>query len=83
MPRGAVDSSMHYCPRPQLFYYTTEPETNNILLAIDCLIGVRRRKPVTSHGILVPLNVICHGIVKHFTTLFFHYVYMGDVTGMV
>ena len=34
-----------------MFYYTTEPETNNVLLEIDCLIGARRRKPVTSHGI--------------------------------
>ena len=58
-----------------------KPNTN--LLAIDCLIGARRRKPVTSHGILVTLNVIGHGIVKNYTTLIPHYVYMGDVTGMV
>ena len=64
-------------------YYTTEPETNNALLAIDCLIGARRRKPVTSHGIFVTLNVIGHGIVKNYNILFFHYIYMGDVTGMV
>ena len=49
-----------------LFYYTTESETNNVLLAMDCLIGVRRRKPVTSHGILVTLNVIGHGIVNNY-----------------
>ena len=47
------------------------------------LIGARRRKPVNSHGILVTLKVIAHGIVKNYTTLFPHYVYMGDVTGMV
>ena len=58
-------------------------ETNTVLLAIDCLIGARRLKPVTSHGILVTLNVIGHGIVKNFTTLIPHYVFMGDVTGMV
>ena len=50
---------------------------------MHCLIGARRHKPVLSHGILVTLNVIGHGIVKNYTTLFPHYVYMGDVTGMV
>ena len=49
-----------------------EPETNNVLLAIDCLIDARRRKSVASHGILVTLNVIGHGIVKNYTTLFLH-----------
>ena len=58
-------------------------ETNTVLLAIDCLIGARRRKPVTSNGILVTLNVIGNRIVKNYTTLIPHYVYMGDVTGMV
>ena len=66
-----------------MFYYTTEPKTNNGLLAIDSLIGARLRKPMLSHGILVTLNVIGHGIVKNYTTLFPHYVYMGDVTDMV
>ena len=66
-----------------MFYYTTESETNNVLLAIDCLIGARRRKPVTSLGILVTFNVIGHGIVKNYTILIPHYVYMGGVTGMV
>ena len=51
--------------------------------SIDSLIGARCRKPVTSHGILVTLNVIGHVIVKNYTTLISHYVYMGDVTGMV
>ena len=105
-----MDSSMHYCPRPQgrgqlcielstvprgigltilpnrheiTVLITTESEINNVLLAFDCLIGARRHKPVTSHGILVTLNVIGHGIVKNYTTLFPNYVYMGVVTGMV
>ena len=105
-----MDSSMHYCPRPQgrgqlcielstvprgivltilpnkherTFLLHNGAETNTVLLAIDCLIGARRRKPVTSHGILVTLNVIGHGIVKNYTTLVPHYVNMGDVTGMV
>ena len=47
------------------------------------LIGARRRKPVNSHGILVTLKVIGHGIVKTYTIIFPHYVYMGDVTCMV
>ena len=106
-----MDSSMHYCPRPQgrgqlcielsteprgivltilpnrheitvlLHSVTTEPESND-LLAIDCLIGARRRKPVNSH-ILVTLKAIGHGIVKNYTTIFPHYFYMDDVTGMV
>ena len=45
--------------------FTTEAETNTVLLTIDCLIGARRRKPVTSHGILVTLNGIGHVIVKN------------------
>ena len=63
-----------YVPLRALFlvYYTTEPETNNVLLAIDCLLGARRRKLEASHGILVTLNVIGHGIVKNYTTLFPH-----------
>ena len=87
MPRGALDSSMHYCSRPQGrgqlcielstvlrgIVLTILPnkheitvllhngaETNTVLLAIDCLICARRRKPVTSHSILVTLNVIGH-----------------------
>ena len=92
MPRGAVDSSMHYCPRPQgrgqlcielstvprgivltilpQFYYTTDPETNIVLLAIDCFNLARHRKLMTSLGILVTLNIISHEIVKNFTTLY-------------
>ena len=58
-------------------------EANSVLRAIDCLIGAQRRKPVTSHGFLVTLNVIGHGIVKNYTTLIPHYVYMREVTGMV
>ena len=94
-----MDSSMHSCPRPQGrgllcielstvpigIVLTILPNKHDItvLLAIDCLIGARRRKPVTSHGILVTLNVIGHGIVKNYTTLIPHYVYICDVTGMV
>ena len=105
-----MDSSMHYCPRPQgrgqlctelstvprgivltflpnkheiTVLLHNEAETNTVLLAIDCLIGARRRKPVTSHGILLTLNVIGHGIVKNYATLIPHYVYMGDATRMV
>ena len=66
-----------------LFYYTTEAEIYTVLLAINCLIGARCRKPVTSQGILMTSNVIGHGIVKNYTTLIPHYVHMGDVTGMV
>ena len=63
MPRGAVDSSTHYCPGPQGIgqkyidlstvmmgivltilpnsheITSAEPETNHILLVIDCMIG--------------------------------------------
>ena len=53
-----------------MFYYTTDPETNIVLLAIDCFIGARHRKLMTSLGILVTLNIISHGIVKNYTTLF-------------
>ena len=101
MPQGAVDSSMHYCPRPQgrgklcielstvprgivltilpnrheitVLLHVTEPETNNDFLVIDCLFGARCLKPVNSHGILVTLKVIDHGIVKNYTTLFPHW----------
>ena len=68
-----MDSSMHYCPRPQgrgqlcielstvprsivltilpnrheiTVLLHTEPETNNVLLANDCLISARPRKPL-------------------------------------
>ena len=58
-------------------------ETNTVLLAINRLIGARGRKSAISHGILVTLNVIGYGIVKNYTTLIPHYVYMGVVTGMV
>ena len=47
-----------------MFYYTTEPETNNVFffLSIACLIGARR--PGRDVGKIVIFNVIGHGISK-------------------
>ena len=45
VPRGRVLTILPNRHEITVFY-TTEPETNNVLLAIDCLISARPRKPL-------------------------------------